>query len=147
MSDMDYYLKNLDCNGSSMVSRIRWATQYAGGSEDFVKTIALFELGTYKHGYGGAPRNGWFGNAPGFYWGCTNTNGLQMRPEMVPGFKGKPVNVVFAPSPRDRMWLRPYDRHKGRISTLRLRGVRHAAHHRLPVVRRQGSRQRQWGRG
>ena len=153
MSGMDSYLNDagllvcettigqtkFDINGSSMVSRIRQAVQYAEGIDEFVRImtkdnngvytnewllgdtktneIAMFELGTHKHRLWRSSKNEWYGDTPGFYWGCNNSKDLQVRLETLPGVHGKPANVVFAPSPRDRMWLRLYDKHKGKIGT------------------------------
>ncbi|HEU5116157.1 MAG TPA: M1 family aminopeptidase, partial [Isosphaeraceae bacterium] len=77
--------------------------------------IAMFELGTDKSRLWRSGQNQWFAGVEGFYWGCNNAKDLQVRLETVPGVEGKPVNVLFHPTDRDRAWLKLYDRWKGRI--------------------------------
>ena len=38
-----------------------------------------------------------------------------MRLETIASVQGRPANVVFHPSDRDKNWLRLYDKHKGKI--------------------------------
>jgi hypothetical protein len=126
-----------DINGMSEASRIRQALQYASSIDDAVnilktannglytnewlladiKTneIAMFELGTAKSKLYRSGKNEWFGGTEGFYWGCNNTKDLEVRLETIPGVHGRPANMVFCPSDRDKTWLRLYDKHKGKI--------------------------------
>lgn len=76
---------------------------------------ALFELGTHASRLWRSSRGEWFGDTPGFYWGCNNTKALEVRLETVPGLEGKPANLVFHPDERDRAWLALFDRHRGQI--------------------------------
>jgi hypothetical protein len=78
--------------------------------------IAMFELGTHKHRLWRSGNNEWFGGTKGFYWGCNNAKDVQLRLETVAGLEGKPANVVFRPSDRDRTWLKLYEKHKGKIT-------------------------------
>src|SRR5262249_44410481 len=55
------------------------------------------------------------GGTEGFYWGCNNTKDLQVRLETIPGVKGRPANVVWRPSDRDKTWQQLYADHKGKI--------------------------------
>ncbi len=77
--------------------------------------IAMFELGTHKTRLWRSGQNQWFAGVEGFYWGCNNAKDLQVRLDTVPGVQGKPVNVLFHPTDRDRAWLKLYDQWKGRI--------------------------------
>ena len=77
--------------------------------------IAMFELGTHKTRLWRSSKDEWFGGTEGFYWGCNNAKDLQVRLETVPGLEGRPANVVFHPSDRDRTWLQLFDRKKGTI--------------------------------
>src|SRR5262245_17510217 len=124
-------------DGETESSRIRKALQYGGSIDevtDILKTannglysnewligdtktneIAMFELGTAKSKLWRSSRNEWFGDTPGFYWGCNNTKDLDVRLETIASLVDKPVNVVFRPTDRDLMWQRLYTKHRGRI--------------------------------
>ncbi len=126
-----------NAEGQTEASRIRKALQYADSIDDAVtilttsnnglytnewligdtKTneIAMFELGTAKSRLYRSSRGEWFGDTPGFYWGCNNTKDLDVRLETVPSLVGKPANVVFRPSDRDLMWQKLYAKHRGKI--------------------------------
>jgi hypothetical protein len=77
--------------------------------------IAMFELGTHKTKLWRSSKDEWLAGTEGFYWGCNNTKDLDVRMETVPGLDGKPANVVFRPSDRDRKWIELYRAHKGKI--------------------------------
>jgi hypothetical protein len=126
-----------DINGMTCASRIRKAIQYADNIDDAVaillkennglytnewlmgdintNEIAMFELGTHKHKLWRSGKNEWFGETPGFYWGCNNIKDMEVRLETIPSVHGKPANVVFRPQPRDLAWQKLYHAHKGRI--------------------------------
>lgn len=126
-----------DITGLSVASRIRQALQYASTIDDAVATlrkennglysnewlladvktneIAMFELGTHKSKLWRSGKNEWFGDTPGFYWGCNNAKDLDVRLETVPGATGRPENLVWRPSARDKAWQRLYAEHKGKI--------------------------------
>ncbi len=126
-----------DITGTSEVSRIRKVLQYADGIDaavEILKTannglytnewlladtktneIAMFELGTHKSKLWRSSKNEWFGGTEGFYWGCNNTKDLDVRLETIPSVDGKPANMVFVPSDRDQVWLRLFEKHKGKI--------------------------------
>jgi hypothetical protein len=150
-SGLDYYMNDaglivvettlaqthFDINGTSEVSRIRQALQYADTIDKAVailresnnglytnewlladvKTneIAMFELGTAKSKLYRSSKNEWFGGTEGFYWGCNNTKDLAVRLETIPGVHGRPANMVFCPTDRDQTWLRLFNKYKGRI--------------------------------
>ena len=77
--------------------------------------IAMFELGTHKDRLYRSSKGEWFGGTEGFYWGCNNTKDLDVRLETIASVKDRPSTMVFHPSDRDQMWLRLYDKHKGKI--------------------------------
>jgi hypothetical protein len=126
-----------DVKGLCLASRIRKAIQYADTIEravDFlekdnnglytnewlladVKTneIAMFELGTTKSKLWRSSKGEWFGDTEGFYWGCNNAKDLQVRLDTVASVQGKPANMVWRASDRDKAWLRLYDKHKGKM--------------------------------
>ncbi len=126
-----------DVQGQTIASRIRYALQYADSIDKAVailakannglytnewlladtKTneIAMFELGTHKSRLYRSSKNEWFGGTEGFYWGCNNTKDLEVRLETVASVKGRPANVVFRPSDRDKVWQRLYREHRGKI--------------------------------
>jgi hypothetical protein len=126
-----------DIRGMSVASRIRQVLQYADGIDKAVailekannglytnewlladiKTneIAMFELGTFKTKLYRSSRHEWFGGTEGFYWGCNNTKDLQVRLETIPGVNGRPANVVWHPSDRDKTWVHLFHKHKGKI--------------------------------
>jgi hypothetical protein len=124
-------------DGQALASRIRKVLQYADGIDDAVRIlatanngmytnewlfgdtctgeIAMFELGTDKHRLWRSSRDEWLGGTKGFYWGCNNAKDLAVRLETVPSLEGKPANVVFHPSDRDRTWLRLFGAAKATI--------------------------------
>ncbi len=126
-----------NADGHTEASRIRKALQYGSSIDDIVETlktsnnglysnewligdtktneIAMFELGTAKSRLWRSSKNDWFGDTPGFYWGCNNTKDLDVRLETLPSLVGRPANVVFRPSDRDLMWQRLYAKHRGKI--------------------------------
>ncbi len=128
-----------DPTGHALASRIRKALQYSDSIDQAVATlkagnngmytnewlladtktneIAMFELGTRKNRLWRSSKDEWFGGTKGFYWGCNNAKDVDVRLETVASLKGRPANVVYHPTDRDRAWLRLYDKHKGAIST------------------------------
>jgi hypothetical protein len=126
-----------DMDGQTCASRIRKAIQYASTIDKAVEylvkdnnglytnewllgdintnEIAMLELGTTKHKLWRSSKNEWFGDTPGFYWGCNNVKDVNVRLDAVPSVKGKPANVVFVPHPRDTAWLNLYQKYKGKI--------------------------------
>jgi hypothetical protein len=126
-----------DIGGMTEASRIRQAMQYAGTIDQAVailkkannglytnewllgdintNEVALFELGTHQSRLLRSSKNEWYGDTPGFYWGCNNTKGIDLRLETIPGVNARPANLVFSPSPRDIVWQRLYQKHKGKI--------------------------------
>jgi hypothetical protein len=126
-----------DDAGIPLVDRIRRALQYGASIDDAVRIlrqgnnglytnewlladtraneIAMFELGTHQSRLWRSSRDEWFGGTAGFYWGCNNTKDLAVRMETVPATDGRPHNVVFHASDRDRTWLELFDRKKKTI--------------------------------
>jgi Phospholipase B len=126
-----------DIKGQALASRIRQAMQYGSSIDDAVailskdnnglytnewlladtKTneIAMFELGTHKTKLYRSSKNEWFGDTPGFYWGCNNTKDREVRLETFASVNDRPVNVVYHPSVRDEMWVRLYEQYKGKM--------------------------------
>jgi hypothetical protein len=123
--------------GVPLASRIRAAIQYADSIDKAVailekdnnglytnewllgdiKTneIAMLELGTHKTRLRRSTKNEWFGDTPGFYWGCNNTKDLQVRLETIASTGDQPRSAVFVPSDRDKKWLELYDKYRGKI--------------------------------
>jgi hypothetical protein len=113
-------------DGLSLASRIREALQYADSIDQAVailekgnnglytnewlladvKTneIAMFELGTHKTRLWRSSKNEWFGDTPGFYWGCNNTKDLQVRLETVSTSPSARKRSRRRPSPRIIRW-------------------------------------------
>lgn len=126
-----------DPKGLSLASRIRRALQYADNIDSAVEIlqkdnnglytnewlladiktneIAMFELGTTKSKLYRSSKNEWLGGTEGFYWGCNNARDLQVRLDTLPTTDGKPANMVWRPTDRDRAWLKLYDKNKGKI--------------------------------
>jgi hypothetical protein len=127
-----------DITGETLASRIRKALQYSETIDqvvDALKTgnnglytnewliadtktneIAMFELGTHKTKLWRSSKDEWFGGTKGFYWGCNNAKDLDVRLETIASVEGRPANVVFRPTDRDRKWLELYEKHKGNIA-------------------------------
>jgi hypothetical protein len=128
---------HFDIRGLSVASRIREALQYADSIDQAVEIlkkennglytnewlladtktneIAMFELGTARSKLYRSSKNEWFGGTEGFYWGCNNTKDLEVRLETIPGVKGRPANVVWRPTDRDKTWQELYTKYKGKI--------------------------------
>src|SRR6266851_2887377 len=128
---------HFDIHGMTEASRIRECLQYADSIDQAVEIlknsnnglytnewlladiktneIAMFELGTAKTKLYRSSKHEWFGGTEGFYWGCNNTKDLDVRLETIPGVKGRPVNVVWRPSDRDKTWQQLFADHKGKI--------------------------------
>jgi hypothetical protein len=126
-----------DIEGKALASRIRRVLQDASSIDQAVEIleksnnglytnewlladtntneIAMFELGTHKTKLWRSSKNEWFGGTTGFYWGCNNAKDLDVRLETVPSVDGKPANVVFHPSDRDKKWIELYQKNKGKI--------------------------------
>jgi hypothetical protein len=126
-----------DIKGQALASRIRQALQYGSSIDDAVEIlskdnnglytnewlladtktneIAMFELGTHKTRLYRSSKNEWFGDTPGFYWGCNNTKDREVRLETIASVNDRPANVVYRPSDRDQMWVRLYKQHYGKI--------------------------------
>lgn len=126
-----------DIQGMTEASRVRECLQYADSIDQAVEIlkqgnnglytnewlladiktneIAMFELGTDKTKLYRSSQKEWFGGTEGFYWGCNNTKDLQVRLETIPGVKGRPANVVWRPTDRDKTWQQLYADHKGKI--------------------------------
>lgn len=126
---------NID--GASLQSRIRQALQYADSIDKVVEIlgksnnglysnewlladiktneVAMFELGTAKSRLYRSSKNDWFAGTEGFYWGCNNTKDLDVRLETIAALNDRPAHTVFAPSERDKMWVKLYKQYKGKI--------------------------------
>jgi hypothetical protein len=128
---------HFDIKGEALASRIRRALQYADDIDRAVEIlkesnnglytnewllgdiktneIAMFELGTHKSRLWRSSKNEWFGGTEGFYWGCNNTKDLDVRLETISSTGDKPCNPVFCPSNRDKVWVKLYQQHKGKM--------------------------------
>ncbi|MBI2826353.1 MAG: hypothetical protein HYX69_16880 [Planctomycetia bacterium] len=127
-----------DVTGLALASRIRRAVQYGDTIDKAVEIlreannglysnewmladtktgeVAMFELGTHKARLWRSSRNEWPGDTAGFYWGCNNAKDLEVRKETLPSLSGRPGNLVFRPSDRDRAWLRLFEAHRGKLA-------------------------------
>src|SRR5947209_4661424 len=63
--------------------------------------IAMFELGTKTSRLLRSSKGEWFGNTPGFYWGCNNTKDIAVRLETIAGANDRPGDMTFEPWDRD----------------------------------------------
>jgi len=124
-------------NAAPLASRIRKVIQYADTIDDAVKLlteannglytnewllgdtntneIAMFELGTNRTKLWRSSKDEFPGGTQGFYWGCNNAKDLEVRLDAVAAVDGKPANVTFRTSDRDRKWVELYERNKGKI--------------------------------
>lgn len=151
-SGLDYYLNSagilitettiaqttFNPRGTSVVSRIREAAQYADSIDKAVELLkeannglysnewiladvktgetAMFELGTAKTKLWRSGRHEWPGETVGFYWGCNNAKDPTLRLETLAALNDRPADVLYFPKDRDQAWLRLYAEHKGRIA-------------------------------
>ncbi|HEV3436800.1 MAG TPA: C45 family autoproteolytic acyltransferase/hydrolase [Gemmata sp.] len=127
-----------DHTGEPLTTRARKAIQYAESIDDVVKfltannnglytnewliadtktnEIAMFELGTKKTKLWRSSKDEWFGGTKGFYWGFNNTKDAQVRLEATPSAgEQRPEKPLWKPSPRDKAWLRFFDKYNGKI--------------------------------
>jgi hypothetical protein len=127
-----------DPAGTPLASRARRAMQYADTIDDLVREladknnglytnewligdantdeIAVLELGTHSHRLRRSSKKEWLlPGVEGFYWGCNNTKGLQVRLETIADLAGRPQDASWRPSDRDLAWLTLYRQHRGRI--------------------------------
>jgi hypothetical protein len=77
--------------------------------------IAMYELGTYHTKLWRSSKNEWFGETPGFYWGCNNEKDLNVRLEYFPDPQGKPEYIPYVPGIRDMAWQDLYRKYHGQI--------------------------------
>jgi hypothetical protein len=128
-----------DASGEPLTTRARKAIQYSRSIDDVVKylseknnglysnewligdtktnEVAMFELGTKKSKLWRSSKNEWFGNTPGFYWGCNNAKDLEVRREATP-LRGRDHTVhEWQPDNRDKAWQQFYAKYKGKIDS------------------------------
>ena len=127
-----------DPEGQPLASRIRKALQYGDSIDSVVailskknnglysnewliadtrtNEVAMFELGTHKTKLWRSSKKEWFGGTEGFYWGCNNAKDVDVRLETIATVEGKPSNMVWRPSDRDRAWLSLFHESKGKIN-------------------------------
>jgi Phospholipase B len=127
-----------DADGTPLAARARRGMQYANTIDELVRAlsvrnnglytnewligdantneIAVLELGTNAHRLRRSSRHEWLvPGVEGFYWGCNNTKDLRVRLDTLPTLAGRPEDVSWVPSERDRAWLRLYRDHRGKI--------------------------------
>jgi len=127
-----------DPEGLPLAARCRRAMQYGGTIDEVVKElsnknnglytndwllgdantneIASLELGTSTQRLRRSSKNEWVTpGTEGFYWGCNNTKDAGVRADTLPGLLGRPHDLAWVPSDRDRAWLRLYDKHRGKV--------------------------------
>lgn len=124
--------------GKSLAGRCRRAMQYGNSIDEVVRVltehnnglytndwllgdantdeIASLELGTTAHKLRRSSKNDWhLAGTEGFYWGCNNTKDQGVRIDTFPGLLGRPQDLCWCPSDRDRAWLKLYRDHRGKI--------------------------------
>src|SRR5450432_2185541 len=94
LSETSLAQTRFNINGMTCAFRVRKAIQYADTIDKVVyhlvrdnnflytnewlladvntNEIAMLELGTQRHKLWRSSKNAWFGNTPGFYWGCNS---------------------------------------------------------------------------
>lgn len=107
--DIDAVVKHLRERNNGLYTN-EWLIGDAKNNE-----IAMLELGTYKTRLFRSSRNEWFGNTPGFYWGCNNAKDLDVRLEYTPDPQGAPAHIPYTPYDRDLKWQELYAAHQGAI--------------------------------
>jgi hypothetical protein len=135
-----------DSSGEPLTTRARKAIQYAESIDDVVKLlsvsnnglytnewliadtktneIAMFELGTKKTKLWRSSKEEWFGGTKDFYWGCNNAKDAHVRLEATPAAgESRPEKPNWVPSPRDKAWLRFFDKNKGKIDAASAKAV------------------------
>ena len=137
VSETTIHQTKFNIEGQALASRIRRVMQYADSIDEAVKLlktsnnglytnewlladiktneIAMFELGTDKNKLWRSSKDEWIGGTEGFYWGCNNAKDLNVRMETVANLEGKPANLTFRPSDRDRTWIKLYHQNQGKI--------------------------------
>jgi hypothetical protein len=138
MSETTLTQAKFDIQGIPLGSRVRTATQYASSIEQATEMltaksnglyttewiladlkrneIGLLTLGTHQHKLYRSSKNEWIANAQGFYWSDNNTKDRSVRLETIPGITSRPSpTAAFAPSKRDTIWLKMYDKFRGKI--------------------------------
>jgi hypothetical protein len=129
----------VDVDGIPLTNRIRKAVQYGQSIDDVVKAlsegnnglysnewliadtktneIAMFELGTKASKLWRSSKDEWFGNTPGFYWGCNNVKDLAVRMETIADVAGgRPQATAWKPAARDKKWVQFYEANRGKIT-------------------------------
>ena len=124
--------------GTPLTNRCRKAMQYGSTIDDIVKAlveknnglytnewligdantneIAMLELGTNAYKLHRSSKKEWLmPGTEGFYWGCNNTKDLAVRIDTLPGLKGRPQDLSWRPADRDKVWLKLYDSHRGKV--------------------------------
>ncbi len=135
-----------DPSGEPLTTRARKAIQYAESIDDVVKLlslsnnglytnewliadtktneIAMFELGTKKTKLWRSSKDEWFGGTKGFYWGCNNTKDAEVRLEATHAAgEHRPERTTWEPSPRDKAWLKFFDKNNGKIDVASAKAV------------------------
>ncbi len=125
-------------DGVPLTARCRKAMQYGNTIDDVVKIlseknnglytnewligdantneIAMLELGTTTTKLWRSSKNEWLlPGTEGFYWGCNNTKDLAVRIDTLPGLQGRPQDISWRPSDRDKAWLKLYDQNRGKV--------------------------------
>ena len=124
-------------DGVPLAARARAALQYGDSIDTVVKAlsdgnnglytnewliadtrqneIAMFELGTHQSRLWRSSKGEWFGDTPGFYWGCNNAKDMAVRLEAVADPAASLRDPTWVPSDRDQKWLQLYDQAKGQL--------------------------------
>src|SRR5262249_29116143 len=124
--------------GTPLTNRCRKAMQYGSTIDDVVKVlveknnglytnewllgdantneIAMLELGTNQHKLHRSGKNEWLmKGAEGFYWGCNNTKCEEVRIDAITSLVGRPHDLSWRPSDRDKVWLKLFEQNHGKI--------------------------------
>jgi hypothetical protein len=107
--DVDKVVEQLGTKNNGLYTN-EWLIGDAKNNE-----IAMYELGTYHTKLWRSTKNEWFGETPGFYWGCNNEKDLNVRLEYFPDPKGQPEYIPYVPGVRDLAWQDLYRKYHGQI--------------------------------
>ncbi|QJW97662.1 C45 family autoproteolytic acyltransferase/hydolase [Frigoriglobus tundricola] len=127
-----------NADGTPLANRCRRAMQYADTIDGLIKElstgnnglytnewligdantneIAMFELGTTAERLWRSSKKEWvLPGTEGFYWGCNNTKDRKVQLDTVASVLGRPEDVSWRPSDRDKAWLGLFRDRRGKV--------------------------------
>jgi hypothetical protein len=125
-------------DGTPLANRCRRAMQYADTIDGLIKElatgnnglytnewligdantdeVAMFELGTTAERLWRSSKKEWvLPGTEGFYWGCNNTKDRKVQLDTVASVLGRPEDVSWRPSDRDKAWLGLFRDRRGQV--------------------------------